>query len=110
LILWWQGEADTREQTTFADYRDQIRRIVASIEPNFCGARMMVSMSSMRRGKISEPVRRAQGELAEENPFVVAGPDTDRIGLNGRWDGTHLDRNGVERAVVKWSQAILKVL
>lgn len=109
-FLWWQGEAETREGTDYDEYFKGFDKVASRLEEEFSRAALMVSISSMRQALTSDPVRRAQVGVARDRDFVIVGPDTDELGPESRWDGTHLSASDVDAAARLWADRVLEHL
>lgn len=54
----------------------------------------------------SAEIRGAQGGLVDPPSRILAGPDTDALGLAERYDGCHFSSEGLDRAAALWLEAL----
>jgi hypothetical protein len=106
-LLWHQGEADAQRGTPEAAYRESFLAMLAAIRQLGVDAPIYVATAS-RCGKMraSDEVRHAQTALIDPAAGILAGPDTDALGLADRYDGCHFSSEGLEKAAELWWQAI----
>ena len=106
-FLWQQGEADagiTRPE----DYARALRELIAHARRDLPAAGFWVAQAS-RCGSLVDPtLRQAQAQVVDPGARIFAGPDTDVIPREERFDGCHFGRQGQERAARMWVEAILK--
>jgi hypothetical protein len=106
-LLWHQGEADAESGTSETDYREKFLAMLAAIRARGVDAPIYVAVTS-RCGRIrgSEPIRSAQSGLRDAAGGILAGPDTDQLGLAYRYNGCHFSTEGLDKAAALWWDAI----
>lgn len=106
-FLWHQGEADAGI-TAPQDYAQALRRLIARARRDFPQAGFWVAQAS-RCGSLEDAgLRQAQAAVVDAGARIFAGPDTDLIPREQRFDGCHFGRKGQERAARMWADAILQ--
>jgi hypothetical protein len=108
-LLWHQGEQDARAGTSPAEYFEAFLVIVESLRANGIAAPIYVSQATRcYETAKNPPLRAAQRKLAESLDGVFAGPDTDLLGPEYRYDGCHFAENGVSAASQLWVDALTR--
>lgn len=107
LIKWNQGESDTQQSTSQADYTARFNRLMTMCGP-LTGAKWMVAKETRYIGNNSAAVQAAQVGLVN-NVNIFAGEDMDSIGAGGRTDDTHLNATGYASAVSMGIAAITAI-
>ncbi|UXH80159.1 sialate O-acetylesterase [Roseateles amylovorans] len=101
-VLWQQGEADARDRTAMADYRDGLAALRAGVVARGIDAPWWVARSTHcpphDGGQVREAVRQL---LVIPDSGFVEGPDTDQIPAAER-DGCHFTAQGVNDAAALW--------
>ena len=69
-------------------------------------APVLVSLTTLCGRYESNDIRRAQRQIAKDNPGVFFGPDTDALGKKFRYDACHFNDKGLEAAARAWFAAI----
>lgn len=111
-LLWWQGEAeanlsDMKRETYKSKFLTIVRQVRdAGIGSPFFVARSTLCANAAHPYDNRSEIRSAQAELVDTSLGIFAGPDTDRIGLDGRFDGCHLNEVGLQSAARLWADAI----
>ena len=105
LLLWHQGETDAAVSSGAEESEAKLTALTAALLEAAPGATVYLFRASRcRRGEEGgEPVpflTEAQTHVAEADPRIVAGMDTDALGDDFRWDGCHFNSAGRE-AIVK---------
>lgn len=105
-FLWHQGEADNNDEGV-ATYDAAMRPIIALTKRYFPRSKFFVAQASLclRSPPPNAALRKIQRDLAQI-PGVYAGPDTDEIGFDGRFDDCHLNGKGLEKHADGWAAAI----
>jgi hypothetical protein len=93
-VVWHQGERDTLMATSEARYRDSLESLVSFLRQRGIDAPVVVCQASYRFGQTNNGVRDAQQKILDPAKGIVAGPDTDTLGAEYRYDDTHLDTAG----------------
>lgn len=121
VMLYGQGEQDATPEADGAAYRKNFSAMVASIR-RYSQAPILVAVETtcdfnLVNDDVRAAKRAAQAKIEDAQRAVVSpaagifsGPDLDRIGAEGRWDGCHLSTEGLKAAAAAWQQALLAVL
>lgn len=107
LIKWNQGESDTQQSTSQADYQTRFTRLMSLCGP-LDGAKWMVARETRYIGNNSSAVQAAQTALVN-NVNIFSGENMDSIGAGGRTDDTHLNSTGYTSAVSMGISAITSI-
>lgn len=105
-VLWHQGESDRGGQKH--DYLNSFRSIVSDLRTRGVGAPVFVSVASYWNGNYSESIHQAQNELVAPEHGIFAGPDTDALGGDNRYDGVHFSTQGMRKVAALWVEAIMR--
>jgi Carbohydrate esterase, sialic acid-specific acetylesterase len=120
-LLWGQGEQDAAGPADPAAYAksfnamtEAIRRyahapLLVAVETT-CDLNVTDETTRVARRAIAQKIADAQRAVVNPAAGIFPGPDLDRIGLDGRWDGCHLNVAGLKAAAAAWQQALLAVL
>lgn len=106
LVIWQQGEADAREGTTSAAYREDFLKLRSALRASGVEAPVMVALSTRCKGYSGTAVRQALSDLANEENDVWMGPDTDKLLGDARIDACHFSIKGLDEAAKLWANAI----
>jgi lysophospholipase L1-like esterase len=107
-LLWHQGEADAASGTVADDYKKRFREMVASLRREGCSAPIYVAIATRGSGrKPAINLRTAQQDLVDVSAGIFPGPDTDILGYEYRYDGTHFSEKGIERVAELWFQSLM---
>lgn len=108
-VLWQQGEADTRDRTAMADYRDALAALRAGVAARGVDAPWYLARSTYCPPRDGGQIREAVRELiAIPNSGFREGPDTDSVGPSMR-NGCHFTVDGAARAASMWAQVLKPV-
>lgn len=108
-VLWQQGEADARDRTAMADYRDALAALRAGVAMRGIDAPWWIARSTYCPPHDGGQVREAVRELLViPDSGFRAGPDTDTISLPLR-NGCHFTAEGTARAAALWAEALKPV-
>ncbi len=105
-FLWHQGELDN-SAAGVAAYDLAMQPIIALTKRFFPRSKFFVARATIC-GQAASPnlaLQKIQLGLTRL-PGVFAGPDTDEIGLADRYDGCHMNENGLEKHAAGWATAI----
>lgn len=104
FFLWHQGEADHAMDPDL--YAAALADIVGTTRRHFPSSRFVVAQAS-RCWAVppSAPILRAQARVTRMHG-VLAGPNTDLIGPDDRFDGCHFSGRGLARAADGWLAAL----
>lgn len=103
-VLWHQGEAD--ERTPPDKYRAAFFSIFSTIRRNGVFAPIYVAQTSICGGGPHESIRQIQRGLVDPSKNILAGPDTDQLGQEFRYDTCHFNAAGGERHAELWRQVL----
>jgi hypothetical protein len=105
-FLWHQGESDNNDEGV-ASYDAAMRPIIALTKRYFPQSKFFVAQATLclRSPPANAALRKIQRDLAQI-PGVYAGPNTDDIGFDGRFDDCHMNGKGLERHADGWAAAI----
>lgn len=104
--LWHQGEGNREDEPEA--YKRAFRGVLSTVRRDGVRAPVLVAQATICGGSTSEAIRKAQRELADVSLGVLAGPDTDRIGLEFRYDACHFDGEGGRRVADLWLASIVR--
>jgi Carbohydrate esterase, sialic acid-specific acetylesterase len=105
MIFWFQGEADNQARTTANDYARRFETLSRAIRARGLVAPIYVSRTSICQIPASAELRVAHEKVLRIDG-VKAGPDTDALGYESRWDGCHFSDEGLERLARLWVDAV----
>lgn len=107
-VFWQQGEAEANHTTiAAATYQRHFHEVLADLRQRGVFAPVFVARATLCDAA-SNPcrnhaeIRTAQANLVDASNGILAGPDTDTIGPDGRHDGCHLSQAGLERCAELW--------
>lgn len=105
-VLWQQGEADARDRTAMADYRDALAALRTGVAARGIDAPWWIARSTYCPPHDGGQVREAVRELLViPNSGFREGPDTDTISLPLR-NGCHFTAEGAARAAAMWAEVL----
>ena len=99
-VLWHQGEANVGDNRM--DYRTNFLDVFSVLRRHGIYAPIYVAQTTVCVGKADEEVRAGQRGLVDPAKRIFAGPDTDQIALEDRYDGCHFSERGADRAAELW--------
>lgn len=105
-VLWQQGEADARRSTAAADYAESLGVVIARLRAGGVSGPVFLAHSTRCRSEAAEPIRAAVDSLIDGPRAILAGPDTDRLGLALRHDACHFGAEGLAQAAAAWVEAV----
>ncbi len=107
-LLWHQGEADAKRHTSKSDYRNSFLAMLSGIRSEGVTAPIYVSVATRCVRQRPDPIiQSAQRELVDPEKGILAGPDTDTLGFEYRYDGCHFLDEGLDAAAHLWFEAVL---
>ena len=109
-IVFHQGERDNLLGTGAAEYRQSFMSMYQRVSKFFPEARWILCIASWSDGVTSDAVREAQLSALEREPTIFRGPDTDLLGDDCRYDGTHFNELGLERFATMLTETIALTL
>lgn len=101
-VFWQQGEQD--EYTDPAVYKAKFAVVMERLRRAGVTAPVFVARATLSAGRLNEPLRQAQDELAAR-PGFAPGPDADSI--TERFDKYHFTAAGAARAARLWLDAVI---
>jgi hypothetical protein len=111
-VLWQQGETEAnRTQMSARAYKMHFHDIVADLRANGVFAPVFAACATFCEA--GDPcqnravIRQALLELPNPEGGIFAGPDTDAIGVQGRFDGCHFSAQGLEQCAELWCRALV---
>jgi hypothetical protein len=105
-FLWQQGEGD-RDKTSEMEYIRYFINLTEQLRMSNMQAPIYLAQSSRCRDSGSVAIRSAQRNLVSQRRGIFAGPNTDLIGPEGRWDGCHFSSNGMDKVALLWFNSLL---
>jgi len=108
MILWQQGESEAIDPPQPANglaWSAMFTSMAKSIRDNAINAPIYVAKSTVCRGAPNAQIRSAQDSVVNDRD-ILAGPDTDVISVQERWDGCHLGQNALDEAAGLWFAVI----
>lgn len=106
-ILWHQGESDNG--TSKEEYKKNLHKILSDIRENgqsapfYCSIASLTPLSKTSPSGIDTNIQQAQIEFINENPGILAGPNTDLLNLAvDRYDGVHFSKSGKAKYMNQW--------
>jgi len=107
--LYQQGEADNAAATPQANYQASLNYMISGERAAGRNAPWLIAKSTFAGGEVSAAIQAAQ--VAVRNGVdILAGADTDTLGVGVRHDGTHLTALGAMQAAALWATAIVAAL
>ena len=106
LILWQQGEADSRGGTTESDYTTGLIKLAAILDEAGSNAPLLLARSTLCKAAPETSIRDAIARTAGKNSRFRLGPDTDTLAGENYRMGCHLKTAGLESAARMWASAI----
>ncbi len=106
-LLWHQGESDAVLGTSAEDYQARFLAMLAAIRALGVNAPAFVAVAT-RCGQYppNEVIRSAQRSLVNPALGIFAGPDTDQLGPEYRYDGCHFSEHGLDMHAQMWLEVI----
>jgi hypothetical protein len=71
-------------------------------------APVYVAQASICNSPPNETIRDAQRALVDPSLGIFAGPDTDTIGLEDRFDGCHMAESGLVKHAELWVEVLAR--
>jgi len=112
MMLWHQGEADANlSDMSSKEYQDLFLSIVNSVRRAGVEAPIYVAIATLcatadHPFKNRAQIRLGQKRLVSLKKRILAGPDTDKIGVAHRIDGCHFSASGLECHAQAWFRAL----
>ena len=105
-LLWHQGESNARADGDGERYAACFRSIHAAIRRYGVGAPIFVAQATVCRSPPNEAIRAAQRAVVDPKLGIFAGPDTDTIGLEHRFDDCHMAASGLVMHAEMWTEIL----
>ncbi|MET0507584.1 MAG: acyltransferase family protein [Burkholderiaceae bacterium] len=111
-IAWQQGEADALSGTDPGHYQEGLRRLLGLIRQQGVDAPVLVARSTRCFGEDGSRIAAAVTDLLASRSAdgLLAGPDTDTLKAEARYDRCHFSRQGLAQAADMWASALAKVV
>lgn len=112
FILWHQGEGNPgMGDVEGRQYRKNLHEVIATFRRYGVDAPFFVALAT-RCGDAPHPnaVNIRAGQLGCVDPAagIFLGPDTDKIGVEHRWDKCHFDSAGLDLAASLWLESLVE--
>lgn len=106
-MLWHQGEMDAVLNTSKEEYKKMFLDMLESIRANGIDAPIYVSIATRcNRIRENKDIQQAQRELVDILKKIYPGPDTDKLGLEYRFDGCHFSDEGLGKYAELWLEKL----
>jgi hypothetical protein len=105
-VLWHQGESNAGVDANADLYTGCFLNIHGALRSYDVGAPIYVAQATICNSPPNETIRSAQRAVVDLVSGIFAGPDTDMIGLNDRYDGCHMAESGLVRHAQLWIEAL----
>lgn len=102
-LLWHQGESNSRADGDGPRYVACFRQIHTAIRRYGVGAPIFVAQATVCCSPLNEAIRTAQAEVVDPQLGIFAGPDTDTIGPEDRFDDCHMTASGLVKHAEMWT-------
>jgi hypothetical protein len=107
-VLWHQGETNAGPGADRDAYIAAFMNIHAALRWYGVDAPIYVAQASLCRSPPDETIRAAQRALVNPQLGILAGPDTDAIGFEHRYDGCHMSESGLIRHAELWAHVLCR--
>jgi hypothetical protein len=107
-LLWHQGESNAGEGADYRAYVDSFMNIHRALRSYGVTAPVYVAQASVCNSSPNETIRSAQRALVDQSHEISAGPDTDTIGLEDRFDGCHMAESGLVKHAELWVEVLAR--
>jgi hypothetical protein len=106
-LLWHQGESDALSKTSKIAYQKSFHAMLDSIRREGVTAPIYVSVATRcNKERPNRTIQEAQTELVNPSEGIYAGPNTDILGLEYRYDGCHFTDEGLQEAALLWLEVL----
>lgn len=106
-LFWHQGERDTFLGTSKRGYKQAFLLMLEDIRTRQVDAPVYVSTATYRFGVINQEVRAAQREVIDIPRGILAGPDSDVLGSEYRYDDCHFTSAGLDAFADLWMKCLI---
>lgn len=107
-VLWAQGEADANSNNYFTEYGNYLYDIVRQSSENVKWIIAETSYSPWNQDQFEDYVRKDQSNVVEysaQSHKIYAGPNTDSVCQNYRYDDFYFDKEGINVVANGWIKA-----
>ncbi len=101
-LLWHQGETNAGHGPDYRTYFESFMNIYGALRSYGVAAPVYVAQASVCNSPPNEVIRSAQRDLVNPALGILAGPDTDTIGAEDRFDGCHMAESGLIKHAKLW--------
>ncbi len=105
-LLWHQGESNAGIDADRELYHACFMNIHAALRSYGVDAPVYVAQATICHGPPNEIIRSAQRALVNPELGIHAGPDSDTIGFEDRFDECHMAESGLIKHAELWVQAL----
>jgi hypothetical protein len=105
-LFWHQGESNACHAPDYRIYFDSFMNIHAALRSYGVTAPIYVAQASVCNSPPNEIIRGAQRDLVDATIGILAGPDTDMIGPEDRFDGCHMSESGLIKHATLWADML----
>jgi hypothetical protein len=105
-VLWHQGETNARHDPDGPLYAACFMNIHAALRRYGVHAPIYVAQATICVGPPVETIRAAQRAVVDPALGIFAGPDTDTIGEQDRFDACHMAESGLVKHAELWVDAL----
>jgi hypothetical protein len=107
-VLWHQGESNSGEDANKELYIACFKNIHSALRSYGVGAPIYVAQATVCNSPPNETIRSAQRAVVDPSLGIFAGPDTDTIGREDRYDGCHMAESGLIKHGRLWVEILGK--
>jgi Carbohydrate esterase, sialic acid-specific acetylesterase len=107
-LLWHQGETNAGLGPDYQIYCESFMNIHAALRSYGVVAPLYVAQASVCNSPPNEIIRSAQRDVVNPALCILAGPDTDMIGAEDRFDGCHMAESGLIKHADLWFEVLTR--
>jgi hypothetical protein len=105
-VLWHQGESNSGEDANTELYIACFKNIHSALRSYGVGAPIYVAQATVCNSPPNETIRFAQRAVVDPSVGIFAGPDTDTIGPEDRYDRCHMAESGLIKHAGLWVEIL----
>jgi hypothetical protein len=105
-LLWHQGESNARHDPDYRVYVESFMNIHAALRAYGVAAPVYVAQATVCDSPPNEIIRSAQRDLVNPKLGILAGPDTDTIAAEDRFDRCHMAESGLIKHAKLWADVL----
>lgn len=105
-LLWHQGESNARHDPDYDIYVESLLNIHAALRAYGVSAPLYVAQATICDSPPNEAIRSAQRAVVDSQLGILAGPDTDVIGFEDRFDNCHMKESGLIKHAALWADVL----